>query len=61
MRILFAICILVVGVVAGCGGGPTAPGDGNTDTARVTPVPTAAPRPAPTPGVPCRPYPKCLG
>ena len=56
MRALVAICILVVGVLVGCGSGPTAPND---TAAQVTPVPTS-PHPAPTPNLPCRPYPKCL-
>jgi hypothetical protein len=56
MRVLIAICILVVGALVGCGGGPTAPNDTAT---QVTPVPTPL-HPAPTPNLPCRPYPKCL-
>jgi len=54
MKAVLAICILVIGVLVGCGGGPTAPKD---TAVQLTPGPT----PAPTPVGPCRPFPKCQG
>ena len=54
MKTLFAICLIGILVIAGCGAGPTAPSP--QQGVEVTPV-TA---PAPTPG-PCRPMPKCQG
>ena len=52
MKTLFAICLMGILVLAGCGAGPTAPTN-QSGTVEATP----APAPAPTPE-PCRPWPK---
>jgi hypothetical protein len=54
MKVLLAICLIGIGLLVGCGSGPTAPKEVLAPPiAEITPVPT------PTPG-PCRPLPKCL-
>ncbi len=52
MKILMLICLLGVGLLTACGGGPTAPAESE--------IGHSAPPPTPTPPSPCRPYPKCV-
>jgi hypothetical protein len=55
MKVLLAICLIGIGLLVGCGSGPTAPKAGSAPppVTEVTPVPTPTPEP-------CRPIRKCL-
>ena len=59
MRTLLAIliCLMALGILTGCGNGPTAP-DLGRDAVRITPPPAPTPTPV---DEQCHPWPKCQG
>jgi hypothetical protein len=54
MKVLLAICLIGIGLLSGCGGGPTAPKEVSAPPfSEITPIPTPVPQP-------CRPVRNCL-